>query len=113
MSSAGIVFVYVTYPDSETAKEAAAVAVKAELAACANIIPAMVSVYRWEGEIETANETAAIFKTRKALVPELMQSLREIHPYDVPALLELPVERVDGPYYAWLMAETKSPAGAS
>ena len=112
MNGAGIVFVYATYPDLEMAKEAAASAVKDELAACANILPSMVSVYRWQGEIETANEVAAIFKTRKDLVPELMQSLRDLHPYDVPALLELPVDRVDGPYGAWLMAETKSSAGA-
>ena len=109
--SGGIAFVYATYPDSETAKEAAVAVVQAELAACANIIPAMMSVYRWEGTTETANETVAIFKTHKPLVPELMQFLRDMHPYDVPALLELPSERVDAPYRAWLLAGTKSSQG--
>jgi periplasmic divalent cation tolerance protein len=99
--------VYTTFPDAEVARRIAHDVVARGLAACVNLLPGMVAVYRWEGRVEQACEVAAILKTRAALVPDLMAAIRAQHPYDTPALVAWPLTAGAPAYLAWIAASTE------
>lgn len=100
------VVVYSTWPDRAAAEAAARGLVDRHLAACVALLPGMVSLYRWQGAIERADEVVMLVKTRAACAAAVEAAIAEIHPYDVPALLVLPVLAVSAAYGAWLLAET-------
>jgi periplasmic divalent cation tolerance protein len=100
------VFVYTTWPTTAEAEAAGRTLVERRLAACVNILPGMISHYRWEGKIERAEETVMIVKTRALLVGAVSDAVKELHSYDTPAILVLPLESVEKTYFAWLLAET-------
>lgn len=100
------VFVYATFPEMELAEQVAAELVADHLAACANLLPGMRSIYSWQGAVERASEVVAIFKTRTELADAVMAAVKSRHPYQVPALVVLPVLRADPAYAAWLFSET-------
>ena len=100
------VLVYTTFPSVQAAEEAGAHLVDAGLAACVNILPGMVSIYRWEGARQRDTEVVMIVKTVRALAERVMDEMREKHPYDTPALLVLPVEAGSAAYLAWIGKET-------
>jgi periplasmic divalent cation tolerance protein len=104
------ILVYSTFPSLTEAERAAERLVAAQLAACVNILPGMVSVYRWEGCIEKAEEVVAIFKTRESLSQEVIGGIRSGHPYTTPAILVVPVDDGAPDYIGWLMDMTKRPA---
>jgi len=101
------VVVYVTVGSLAEAQKIADVVVTDRLAACANILPGMCSVYHWEGKIETADETVVLFKTRETLFPALEACIREMHSYKTPCIVALPIGQAHAPYLAWILAETK------
>ena len=101
------VFVYTTWPSAVEAEQVGKVIVERRLAACVNIIPGMISHYWWEGKMERAEEAVAIFKTRASLSDALSESVKELHPYDTPSIVVLPVQSVEQNYLGWLLAETK------
>ena len=101
------VFVYTTFPGLVEAEEAAKAIVGQRLAACANILPGMVSHYRWEGKLQRAEEVVALFKTRDSLAEPVRAAIKTLHTYAVPAISVIPIESVDRDYLDWLMAETK------
>lgn len=86
-----IVLVYTTWPDAETAEAAAAGAVADRLAACANILPPIESIYHWQGAVERSGEIPVLFKTPAAIAPALRDYLVERHPYDTPCVVAVPV----------------------
>ncbi len=100
------VFVYTTYPSVAEAEKAGNTLVGAGLAACVNILPGMVSIYRWQGTIERGTEAVMIIKTRASLAEQVRARVKETHPYDTPAILVLPIESVDQRYFSWILAET-------
>ena len=102
------IFVYTTLPDESAAREIAADLVRAKLAACVNIHPPMTSVYEWQGKLETERECACFIKTRAALAPDVMTELRKRHPYEVPAMLVLPIVEGNEDYLAWARAQTRA-----
>ncbi|HRI76297.1 MAG TPA: divalent-cation tolerance protein CutA [Alphaproteobacteria bacterium] len=102
----GIVFIYVTAPSAEVAEHIAAAAVEEKLAACANILPGMTSVYRWQGKVERASEVVVILKTRADVSATLMQRIKTLHPYEVPCAVSLPVLGGLDDYLGWIKAET-------
>lgn len=106
MSHDEIVLIYSTWPDAATAIAAGRALVEKRIAACANILPAMTSVYRWEGRIDTGSEAVMVIKTRAALADEAIAAAREMHPYEVPAFVTLPARGGHGPYLDWILAET-------
>ena len=106
------VFVYTTYPSLVEAEKAGRAVVASGLAACVNILPGMISLYRWQGDIERAEEVVMIVKTRAALAERVRVAIREAHSYDTPAILVLPIESVDESYLQWLLAETEPPSPA-
>jgi periplasmic divalent cation tolerance protein len=100
-------FLYSTYPDLESARMAAQLAVDKKLAACVNIYPKMTSIYMWEGNREETGEFAAFIKTRRALVEDAVDALWESHPYSVPCFVVLPIEAGTSDYLAWARAQTE------
>lgn len=101
------IFIYVTAPSGIEAKKIADAVVTDRLAACANIIPGMRSVYHWEGKIVEQDETVVIFKTRATLFQAVEARVKELHKYSAPCIVALPVEAGSQPYIDWIMAETK------
>ena len=101
------VVVWSTYPDPPAAERAAALLVERRLAACVAVLPQMVSFYRWRGSVERSSEAVLLAKTRGPLAEAAMAALAEIHPYEVPALLVLPVATASAAYGAWIEAETE------
>jgi periplasmic divalent cation tolerance protein len=104
------VLVYTTYPSLVEAEKAGRVLVEDHLAACVNVLPGMVSLYRWEGAIERADEVVMIVKTRASLAEEVRSGIKAIHPYDTPAIIVLPIESIDEGYFAWILASTQAAA---
>jgi periplasmic divalent cation tolerance protein len=100
------VFVYTTWPSTVEAEQAGRALVERRLAACVNILPGMISRYRWQGSIERAEETVMIIKTRASLAPEVEGAVKALHSYSTPAILVIPIESVETTYLAWIMAET-------
>jgi periplasmic divalent cation tolerance protein len=101
------VFVYTTWPSTVEAERAGRVLVERRLGACVNILPGMVSLYRWEGKVERAEETVMIVKTRASLAGQVEAAVKELHSYTTPAIVVLPVETMEQGYFRWLMAETE------
>ena len=101
------VFVYTTYPSIVEAEEAGRALVEGRLAACVNILPGMISHYRWQGAVERAEEVVMLIKTRASLAEAIRAKVKARHSYDTPAILVLPIESVDQTYLAWIMAETE------
>jgi periplasmic divalent cation tolerance protein len=101
------VFVYITYPSVVEAERAGRALVERRLCACVNILPGMISYYRWQGAVERGEEAVMIVKTRSSLAERLSTAVKEMHSYTTPAILVIPLESVDKGYLAWLMAETE------
>ncbi len=89
-----------TFPDSDQARQIGAALVERQVAACVNLLPGVESIYRWEGKIEHAGEVLAVIKTTR--YPALEAAIRELHPYEVPEILALPVVAGLPAYLAWL-----------
>src|SRR5262245_49406826 len=91
-----------TFPDIETARRIAHQLVAENLVACVNLIPAIESIYRWEGKIEQATEVTAFFKTTTNRLPAFQEKLTALHPYDVPELICLRIEEGLPEYLQWV-----------
>jgi periplasmic divalent cation tolerance protein len=76
--------------------------VEKRLAACVNLIPGVRSIYRWEGRVEESRETLLVLKTTAGALKELESAVKELHPYDVPEFVVLPVERASEAYANWV-----------
>jgi periplasmic divalent cation tolerance protein len=107
-----VVFVYTTFPTLVEAEQVGRSIVEEGLAACVNIVPGMISHYRWRGTVERAEEVVMFVKTRATLAERAVAAIKQRHSYETPALVVLPVESVDRDYLAWLLAETSVQAGA-
>jgi periplasmic divalent cation tolerance protein len=101
------VFVYTTYPSIVEAERVGRSLVERRLCACVNILPGMVSLYRWEGAIERGDEVVMIIKTRASLAEVVRAAVKEMHSYTAPAILVIPIESVDPDYHAWIVKETE------
>jgi len=95
-----------TAPDPDTAGRVARALLDERLIACANLLPGVTSLYRWQGEVQSDAEVLVVMKTREALVPRLMERATALHPYQVPELLALPVADGLPAYCRWVMDET-------
>ncbi len=102
------VVVYSTFPSDEAARELGAKLVEKRLAACVNIIPGMVSLYVWKGEMQHDREVVMIIKSRRARVDALTEFVETHHPYDTPALVTLDVLGGSSAYIDWIFENTQS-----
>lgn len=94
--------VMVTAPDAGVAERLVRGLVEEGVVACGNILPGITSIYRWQGEVERADEALVLFKTTAAGAARLVERVPELHPYDVPEVLVLNVETGHGPYLQWI-----------
>ena len=95
-----------TAPDVEVGARLGRALVEERLAACANVIPAMQSVYRWRGAIERAQEAVVILKTRSALVERLTQRVKTLHSYECPCVVAIPLSGGNEEFLQWITKET-------
>ncbi len=100
--------VLMTAPDRDAAERVVRALVEERLIACGNIVPGLTSIYRWKGAIECDAEVLVVMKTTAAAVPALLARAPQLHPYEVPELLVLPVEFGYGPYLDWVRESTVS-----
>ena len=96
-------------PDEESANAIALALVEERLAACVNILPRVQSVYRWQGTVESATEIPLFIKSTATNYPALEAAIRNRHPYQVPEIIALPVERGLPAYLDWIASETTQP----
>ena len=98
----GRVVVLCTVGSAEDAERIAGALVERRLAACVNVLPGVTSFYRWEGKLNRDAEHLLVVKTTAARFEALREALVEMHPYDVPEVVELPIERGHAPYLEWI-----------
>ena len=91
-----------TAGDEETAADLARALVERRIVACVNIVPRVRSVYRWQGAIEDEAECVLLMKTRADRYEDLASALAELHPYDVPELIVVPIEKGSAAYLGWV-----------
>ena len=103
-----LVLALVTAPDAEVAERIVRELVDEELAACGNIVPGVVSIYRWQGEVERAGEVLIVLKTTRARAGDVIARVPALHPYDVPEVLVVPVSGGYEPYVRWVAAGSGS-----
>jgi periplasmic divalent cation tolerance protein len=103
------VILLVTTPSADSAAAIARTLVEEGLAACGNVVPGIRSIYRWEGKVQEDAEALLVIKTERRHVPELKLRLLELHPYQIPELLVLPVEDGLPAYLEWLAASVRPP----
>jgi len=96
--------VLVTVPDAETADKLGEALVGERLAACVNVVPGLRSIYRWQGAVEKAAELLCLCKTTRASFEQLRARVVELHPYDLPEIVALPIELGHAPYLEWIKA---------
>ena len=101
------VLIYTTYPSIVEAETAGRALVERRLCACVNILPGMISHYRWQGALERAEEVVMIIKTRASLFEQVRSAVKQMHAYATPAIVAIPVESIDSAYLDWLLIETE------
>jgi len=101
-----VIFVYVTAPSDALAQTIAAAVVSENLAACANIIHGMRSVYRWQGKIEQREEVVLILKTQEKLYAALEVRIKTLHNDETPCIVALPLVAGNADFLRWIIAET-------
>lgn len=101
-----LLLVLTTVADHESAERLARALVDERLIACANLVPGLLSVYRWRGELQAEGEVLLLMKTRRSRLDELRRRLPELHSYEVPELLALPVTAALEAYCRWVVEET-------
>ena len=101
------VVILTTLPADADAARFATALVEARVAACVNLLPVMESVYRWEGRVQRDSERQVVIKTSRERVTDLWQRVRELHPYDVPEFIVLPIVDGNDAYLRWIGDSTR------
>lgn len=102
-----LLLVVTNLPDRATAERIADTLVTEGMAACINILAPCTSVYRWEGKLNHTDEVPLLIKTTRAAYPRLQNRLQELHPYELPELIAVPVTNGLPAYLAWVGQETQ------
>jgi periplasmic divalent cation tolerance protein len=100
--------VYVTVPDAASAESLGRAVVGERLAACANVLPDVVSIYHWEGELRRDKEVVLLLKTREQLYERLAARVTELHAYATPCIVAWPIVHASAAYLAWVVGQTAS-----
>ena len=97
-----------TCPDPETANNIATALVEDGIAACVNIQPSITSVYRWQGKTETTSESLMIIKSPAENYSDIEKRIVELHPYELPEVIAVPIVAGLEPYLSWLSSPEKA-----
>jgi len=98
--------VLITAPDLDTARKLARELVEARAAACANLVPGVTSIYRWQGAVQEDAEVLLVVKTSAERLAELERIVARVHPYEVPEIVALQPAAVEGHYLGWWLGQT-------
>lgn len=101
-------FVYITAPDGTSARNMAKTLVSERLCACANILDGMESFYWWDGEVQNGRESVIICKCPEDAYGALERRVKELHPYETPCIVALPLTRAHAPFMQWIAEQTRS-----
>ncbi len=101
-----VLFVYVTAGDADEAERIGEAVVDARLAACANVLDGMRSIFRWQGSVQKGREAILILKTREDLFDALKERIVELHSYELPCVVALPITAGHEPFLDWIVDET-------
>ena len=110
LGDSGCALYFCSCPDPASAQRLAEALVEQRLAACVSLLPGLRSVYRWNQQVEQADEVLLLIKSRDALSSELSKLVCELHPYELPQLIAVKVDSGLPGYLAWVLAETRDPA---
>ncbi len=102
MSDSGHIIVLITVGSSEEADKIAQALVERMLAACVNIVPSIASVYRWQDEVQRDSEVLLIVKSRRDVFEHLARCVKELHSYETPEIIALPIVAGDVDYLRWM-----------
>ena len=105
-SSEKFCWLYMTAGSVEEAKSIGKILVGQNLAACVNLLENMTSIYNWEDKMEESQEVIMIAKTRKTLVPKLIEKVNSLHNYDCPCILQLPIQGGNPDFLSWIKSQT-------
>ena len=100
------IVLYATFGSLEEARTIGRALVKARLAACVNIFPEIQAIFEWQDKLEEAKEAAMFIKTRSSLEAQVIERVKELHSYDVPALVVLEFSGGNADYFAWITEQT-------
>lgn len=98
----GYSVVLVTVPSLEEGQRIARAVLERKLAACANLVPRVQSMFWWEGRLEEAEETLMVLKTKEEALPKLIQEIKGLHSYAVCEIVELPINQGNRAYLDWI-----------
>lgn len=102
------VLIISNFPDEKSAMQLAEALIHRRLAACVNVLSPCVSVYRWQGEIESTGEIPVLIKTRRQHYDRVEQLIKMMHPYELPEVIMVPITGGLPAYLQWVDAETPS-----
>lgn len=103
-----VLLVLTNLPDRAAAMKLAAAVIEAKVAACVNVLSSCTSVYRWQGQVENAEEIPVLIKTTAARYDALEALIRRLHPYELPEIIAVPVARGLPGYLQWVAQEIES-----
>jgi periplasmic divalent cation tolerance protein len=103
--------VFTNAPDRAIAEKIARTLVEQKLAACVNILAGCMSIYRWDGMVETAAEVPLLIKTRAEIYPEVEAAIKGLHPYELPEIVAMPIAQGSREYLEWINAATVTEIG--
>ena len=98
--------IYTTCPSREIAELIADEVIKRGFGACVNIIPHVISIYNWDSKIQRDHEVVALIKTESKMTDEVISAVKELHPYDMPAIITIPIEGGCETFLRWITTQT-------
>ena len=111
-SSEKLCLVYITSGSLEEAKKIGQILVEQNMVACVNLLENMTSIYKWEDKLDEDLEVVIIGKTRKSLMPKLIETVNSLHSYDCACILELPIQGGNPEFLKWIVTETADTEGS-
>lgn len=102
-----LVMLYITTPDLDVARSIGQALLEQKLVACINILPAIESHYWWEGEFQSASESAFIAKTQKKHVDAVCEAVKKLHPYQCPCIVACPIVQGEAHFLDWIRESTR------
>ncbi|KGN31642.1 cytochrome C biogenesis protein CcdA [Knoellia sinensis KCTC 19936] len=110
-SGNGLLEVRIAAPAAD-APRIARLLVEERLAACTQVLPGMTSTFRWDGEVTTADEDLVLAKTHRSRFDAILERVGEVHPYETPEIIAVPIVEASAAYAAWLVAEVSQGGGS-
>ena len=101
-----LMWVYITAKDDAEAQSIGRMLVESRLAACANIFPAVTSIYEWKDELITSQEAVLVVKATAEILDGLIEAVKAVHSYECPCIVALPIEGGSEDYLAWVRGQT-------